>query len=97
MELSIEHWIAILAGCVTPIIVALIYLKRPRRTKTTQDIIDKTNIINDVKHNKEDIQELKNDIDNLWQEITKHHAETDKIMGLISSVRERIARLEGAQ
>jgi len=85
-----------IAGAVAVIIAAIIKTQR-NKTGTTQSIIDKANIMSDIKHNKKDIEDIKTDIHDLYDEITKQHVESDKIMGLISNIKERIARLEGAQ
>jgi len=83
--------IALIGGASVVIVAAIKMWPK----NSTQNIIDKTNAINDIKHIKDKLKEIDRDMNNLYDEMTKSHAEDDKIMGLISSVRERLARLEG--
>lgn len=80
--------IVAIIGAIAVIIAALIKF-RPKSTppiNTTQDTV----------HNyiQKDIDRLFTSVDNLYEEITKSHAEGDKIMGLITDIRVRIAKLE---
>lgn len=104
MTLTIDQQLYIASGIIVPLIIGIITIlyrlrKKPYSEKHYDNqkentIVQRATAINDIKHLQDDVKEIKKNIENLYDELTKHHVDFDKLTGLIHDLELKVQGLK---